>query len=309
MELSDLKQGDILLFTSDGSFISNLITILTKSKVSHSAMVYTPDCTQVIESCTNGIGTSIIAEQYKGRTACVRRYKVDENFQPVLNAGTIYLNNHEPYNFTDMLGVGLLLIVRRSNHPTTAKQKIIVQIVNKLTASLIDYVNSRIHPGQHPMVCSQFVTQCYQDAGAAYQLQFSNLVINDNDKSNPKLSILDRVLASGKLASLKGSKQALISPVASFPSDESLLKELYDTILLEENNIELLLNDTAALSDELTQAVSNFAIAIQRVYASNIGNPDSLSALNYLKVQNMFVLPEDLFSNCTSLEDMGEIPV
>lgn len=323
MDIRDLQAGDILLFSGEkDSFISQAIMFLTDAPVSHAAMTYAPSSI-IVEETPPAIQTSKAAERFDGRTISVMRLNpAQPKYTPVLNAATSYLNNKEPYATANLYLVGMLLIYRRFT-PRDFLQQVIIKILKKLTASIIDYHNARKYPGKLPMVCSQFVYQCYEDAGPDYQLQIKNGVLSTGiTEVEPIPSLVDQAIArviidatSDFQSFIRGNVgMALTTPVPE--SDEELAKELMEALRGES-----LLTAEAVpptIRNDLVVAIHEFSQAIQVARTGIVPPPDELlqansqhtasESLARLKAEEpIFVTPGDLLLRCQNLAKVGTI--
>jgi hypothetical protein len=170
MEIKDLLPGDILLFSGEPeSPISDSITYLTKSAVSHAAMVF-DDSYEIIEETPPAIHiNSVKARINGGKISVMRHHPKKKNYAPVLDIARNYLNFNRPYSHSGLYTLGLLLLYR-SFTPGRRSQKVIVKIFKKLTSELLDYVDRFLYPGKSPMFSSQFIYRCYEEAGDDYHL-------------------------------------------------------------------------------------------------------------------------------------------
>jgi hypothetical protein len=311
MHIKDLKIGDILLFSPEkGSFISWAITYLTDAPVSHAAMFYDEEKQLIIEETPPQVKLSSAAERFKDREIYVRRLKEDLPLSPVIGVSTSYLNAAEPYAMSGLYMVGLLLIYRKFT-PNTKTQKVIVKILKKLTASIVEYINEHENPGKLPMVCSQFVAQCYDDAGDKYQLIIDNGILQKMTATKDNTSVLDNVIEvinSGQRMKLQTSLVPNLEVQDdSSSSGEELCEELKESFNLTTSET------TAEISDELVDAVAQFAYAHYlsdsgKNQTKNISQEDATKVLQKLNnYKNMFTFPGDLLDHCDSLRDAGII--
>ena len=311
MNIKDLKSGDILLFSPEkGSFISWAITFLTNAPVSHAAMFYNEKEQSIIEETPPQVAINNAGERFKGREINVRRLKKDLPLHPVIEASISYLNDKEPYDNNGLYMVGLLLIYKKFT-PNTRVQKAMVKILKKITASIDKYINEHQTPDKSPMVCSQFVAQCYAKAGNKYQLKIEHGVLqkmSTNEANNNVIGQVIQIIESGKRTNLP----ALLTPKPkmkddSFFSGEELCKELKDAFEISTNEF------FTDITDELVEAVSQFAHVhyrsnlVQKQTNSTIQKdvPEILKNLN--DNENMFTFPGDLLKHCNSLKDVGVI--
>lgn len=325
MDINDLKSGDILLFSGEkGSTISEAIMYLTNAPVSHAAMAYTPGGT-IVEATPPAVQTNQAAERFIDRKISVMRCNPPQNsYAPVLAAATGYLNDKAPYANANLYLVGMLLVYRKFT-PDTVTQRVIISILKKITAAIITYYNDHKYPGQLPMVCSQLVYQCYEDAGNDYRLMIKGGVLVGRaltaDTSTP--SLLDQAIHRGRNAPAPAfrafvaarSGLALAAPEAR--SDEELASELLVALRATPS-----LHAEAALplDDALVLAIHEFAQAIYLARTGATASPDELSQANALRMASngmaqlkseeaYFVAPGDLLLHCANLSLAGEIEI
>lgn len=314
MDINDLKMGDILLFSPEkGSFISWAITFLTDAPVSHAAMFYNEENQSIIEETPPQVKVNCAVERFKGREIYVRRLNVKKDLplSPVIEDATTYLNEAEPYDSSGLYMVGLLLIYKKFT-PNTLVQKVMVKILKKISASIIKYIHEYRNPGKLPMVCSQFVAQCYDDAGDQYQLKIENGILQKmaamQDNSSNVLDQVMEIVKSGKRTNL----QTLLAPTfkiqdESSTSGEELCRQLQEAFDLTADEI------TTGITDELIEATSQFAQAHYlsssgEIQLQNILKDDVTKVFQNLKDnKNMFVFPGDLLNHCKNLKDVGTI--
>jgi hypothetical protein len=322
MDIKDLQSGDVLLFSGEeGSFISAAIMWLTDAPVSHAAMAYIPSTTLVEES-PPAVQTNQAADRFVHRTISVmRRRPPQSDMTPVLEAATGYLNDEEPYANANLYLVGILLIYRKFA-PDTALQRVIIKILKKLTASLISHFNERKYPGKLPMVCSQFVFQCYEDGGAGYTLRIQGGVLGSAlhvTAAVPSLldQAIDRVAGDatpafrGAIAAHSGMGMAL----GEMGSDEELAAELMRVLpkapVARAEAVQ-------PLADELVVTIHEFAQAVQMARTGRQPAADELLKANAQGVAStgmamlkseeaVFVSPGDLLLHCPDLIQVGVI--
>lgn len=314
MNINDLKSGDILLFSPEkGSFISWAITFLTDAPVSHAAMFYNEKDQSIIEETPPQVKIGPAVERFKDREIFVRRLNLKEDLSllPVINKATDYLNDAEPYDNNGLYMVGLLLIYKKFT-PNTHVKKIVVKILKKLTASIMEYIHKHQNPMKFPMVCSQFVAQCYSEAGDEYKLRIKNGILRKNAfMQNDSFNLLDQVMNIVISGERKGL-QTLLSPMLKihdeqFLTDEELCQELKEAF--ERTSLET----TSDVTDELVEAISQFAEAhylfssCRTMLQSNLpeGSTEILQSLK--DKENMYVFPGDLLNHCENLKVIGTI--
>lgn len=322
MDINDLQSGDVLLFSGEkGSFISKAIMWLTDAPVSHAAMAYTPSST-IVEETPPAVQTNPAAERFVDRTITVMRHTPQQSsYTPVLDAATGYLNAEEPYANANLYLVGILLIYRKFA-PDTLAQKIIIKILKKLTASIITYYNEHKFPGKLPMVCSQFVFQCYEDGGADYRLRIKDGVLGSAlDVTAAVPSLLDQAIdrvrndTTPAFREVISTRVGLAMAAPEMQSDEELADELLQAMQAAPA---VLTEVVPVLEEELVVAVHEFAQAVQQARTGVAPAGDELLQANTLRMASnsmamlkseeaYFVTPGDLLLHCPTLTQAGVI--
>lgn len=322
MDINDLKSGDVLLFSGEqDSYISKAIMWLTDSTVSHAAISYTPSST-IVEETPPAIRTGKASVRFDGRTISVMRLKENPqpDYKPVLDAATGYLNDKEPYATANLYLLGMLLIFRKFT-PRGRLQEVAIKILKKLTADILDFFNAHRYPGKLPMVCSQLVYQCYEDAGPVYHLEIEDGLLSAEMAAIPSLidQAIGRVISDITPAFhsyiQNNVGMALTAPVPE--SDEELAEQLL-AALQEEETILTAEAEPPTIRDDLVVAIHEFSQAVQAVRTGIAPSADELlqahsqhvasESLARLKAEEaMFVTPGDLLLHCPSLTQVGTI--
>ncbi len=295
MHVRDLQAGDVLLFSpEEGSWISKAITWLTDAPVSHAAMTYQIP-TKMVEETPPAVRIAEATMRFPGRTVHVMRLNKPtiDDFKPVMDIAAKYLNGEAPYAMNNLYLVGMLLIYKKFT-PSDTTQKIILRILKRLTEKLLDAINQHKYPDKHPMVCSQFVFECYQEAGKAYQLTIKNgSLLGDSNRP----TLLSKAFKHKRQQSQLGDLQS------DNTSDEELAKELFEAM----NDETLLASGTVA--DELLDAIHDFAQVLHGVsHQVELDKADPKQGIAILQAQSsMFVTPGDLLRHCPELAHIGDI--
>lgn len=294
MHVRDLRAGDVLLFSpEEGSWISKAITWLTDAPVSHAAMTYQIP-TKIIEETPPAVRVAEATMRFPNRTVHVMRLnKPLEDFKPVMDVAAGYLNGEAPYTMNNLYFIGILLLYKKFT-PSDTTQKIILRILKRLTEKLLDAINQHKYPDKHPMVCSQFVFECYQEAGRAYHLSIKKGNLQSEDS---RTSLLHKAFKH------KPKESQLDSLQSDAASDEDLAKELYHAM-----NDETLLA-SGAVSDELLDGIHDFAKVLHSVSQQvELERADAKQGIAILQAQSaMFVTPADLLRHCPELRHVGDI--
>ena len=326
LSFEELQPADVLLFSGADDATSKAIMWLTNSPVAHSALFYT-EKDKIIEESPPSIRIfqlNIDDERLKGRTIYVNRLETQQQSKmPVINAATAYLNNETPYANNNLYLLGLILLYKKFR-PNTLVKKVMIKIYKKLAVKIADYLNQRKHPGNSSMVCSQFVYQCFKDAGEDYQLRIHKGSLLDQSLSvtGDNLSALEQTInrvgqdSPAQIQEFTGISTPLAIENIPSQTEEELAQELIEALSLTE------VDTFEELDLELASAVHEFG---QATYSAE-GTPESAtplmladtnkfaqelnisSPLSFLKAKEaFFVTPEDLLNNCDNLTQVGII--
>ncbi|NVK21716.1 MAG: hypothetical protein HWD86_04310 [Kangiellaceae bacterium] len=296
MDVRDLRAGDVLLFSPEkGSWISKAITWLTDAPVSHAAMTY-QIATKIIEETPPAVRVAEATLRFVDRTISVMRFnKPVDSFAPVMNIATGYLNKQEPYAMSNLYLIGMLLIYKKFT-PSDPVQRVTLKILKKLTAKIISAINEHQFPNKMPMVCSQFVFECYQEAGRNYHLTIKG---GNLAASNKRTNLLFHAYNH------QYPDIDLLHNSENHASDEELAKELYTQLSSEQ------LLASGAISSDILNAIHEFAKALHAV-ANNTSYQlaDSKKGIAILEAQSsLFVTPGDLLQHCPELDHIGDIKI
>lgn len=306
IDIDDLQTGDILLLTppKEFSYISWAITFLTKSKVSHAAMLYNKEKNSVVEQVLPKARFNDLMKFSQGRKLLVCRFKEYKDPSPVMQAASSYVDKDNPYSMKNLYLVGYLLLYKRFT-PNTAVKRAMIRILKKIIEHLSDIINEK---GQKPMVCSQFVAQCHEDAGPKYQINIIDGVLSQQDGS--VYSVLD--LALNKVGEDVNTplKAINLTKEKNTQSEEELCKELYVAFHEQDQS---LLKSSPEVSQELLETVCALAEVHDLYIQLHLGNTThSDKSLNEKllileKDKSLFITPEDLLNNAPDLEQVGII--
>jgi hypothetical protein len=306
INIKDMKPGDIILFKAEDDWISKAIALLTRSDVTHAALY---------------MGEGILADEEFIGLAChrisqpasntrgiyVRRLKNVNDIAPVLDASKRYIDKKEPYDMSALVLLALILLYRDVPAHLIPKP-ILNRILKEAARSLDVLINQHRYPGQKPMVCSQFVFQCYEDAGGIYKLDLHNGTFTECPRINsPARNMFQKVAAK-----LRKNHHSLSSSIKrkfreELPDLSSSLEEL--VALLDRKDEQPLSRKrrTLAIDAGLAQAVKLFSNKWY-VLRQGLQRKSSRKKLLYNAVSYspaLFVTPSDLKSCITNLETVG----
>ena len=322
MQIKDLKPADILLFSGEkDSWISRAIMLLTDAPVSHAALC-SETSTTILEETPPAIRASDAVERFSGRTIYVMRTKREKSMRPVVDAAMHYLNEQEPYPMSNLYLVGLLLIYRKFT-PDTQLKKVMINIFRNLAANMIEFINKHKYPGKLPMVCSQFVYQCYADAGLDYRLRIKHgtLLKAPLAAEAGELNVLDYAIhkiktdRSAQFRSITATLESQASAKARPPTEHTLAKELVEAMQAGKVLTAVTPREEQRVDAELVLAVNEFGHAIYMASTGDTSPPPDLAqaqnlnavpiGLSLLKAEEAyFVAPGDLLRHC---EDIGQV--
>lgn len=220
-----LQSGDILVFKAGNDWIGKSIAWLTKSDVSHAAMVYQQD--KIVEMVSSGISVSnVIIEP--GDTTYLMRLEPDADPQPLLQAADAYINAKTRYDFPALVILAGLLIYREIR-PTPKLATAVDLILRAACKALDKLVQSLIlHNPDKAMVCSQLVYQIYRDCGKKYEITLEGGALQADEGE----TIAD---GSIRLIDMLGQapKDILLMPVPEIEGEENtdvLAHQLYEAL-------------------------------------------------------------------------------
>ena len=311
MNIQDLQPSDVLLFSYvPGDKLSEAIMYLTGCGISHAAMAYRVNG-KIIEEVgaegtdPGGVEIGDASVRFSGRTITVRRStRAGGNFLKVLDAADKYYEIGEPFGMTNLVMAGLLLIYKKLPHlASPIFGDVVMNLLKAIAQKLELAMDQKKYPGKQPMFCSQFVFQCFQDAGASCALTIKDGLLEGDALGvrHPAKSLLEQALAGG--AQPQAGITLMNSPVASdaSPAIEDLLEKLVEQL----SAAPLPVNGAITSAPGLLAAVAAFGETLKRALGADAG----LSGLSVLKAQQAcFVTPADLYEHCPDLQTLGTIP-
>jgi hypothetical protein len=172
------------------------------------------------------------------------------------------------------------------------------------------------------MVCSQFVYQCYEDAGMKYKLSIEGGVLPaKHEEGLPISNLLDQAIkrvrndTSSDFRDFISTSTGAALKAAEEQSDEALADELLQAL---RSGPPLAAKAAAPLDDELVLAIHEFCQAVQTARTGREAAPNELLQANSLRMASAgmaqlkadeayFVAPGDLLLHCSNLKKIGEI--
>lgn len=321
MKKEDLQKGDVVLFPPhDGDFIAKAIAYLTDGEVNHAALCYPGEQGLLIAESIlkNGLVLNPFPEHIdKKYPLRICRMVNPLNTEPLLAAAGKYLDERNAYpNFNLGLLGGLLLFKKFAPH--TLRNKIVYMFMGLVASQLMNLVRKRKYTGKHPMSCSQFVAQCFTDAGKDYDLHFEHLVAQFG---NMKLQsgVGTRAMGNGMITPIDLLSQEKaqfsnnienVTPELDLTDDEALTltNNFIDVLEGHEGVQTRSANATTVSSNQLNATLQSIALSLYELHtgkkAENTG--EAIESLQSSTMRNYFVSPQDLLINCpNSLKLVG----
>ncbi len=324
LSIDQLKPADLLLFSGADDPTSKAIMWLTNSEVTHAALYYTGKG-RIIEQTPPSVqfyNLDLDDERFQGRKIYVNRLEIQPgSMMPVINAGTTYLNQETPYANHNLYTLGLILLYKKFR-PNSLVKKVMMKIYKKLAFMISDYISKRKTPEKSPMVCSEFVYQCFEDAGGDYQLHIKkgSLLEQSLSVTGDNLSLMDQTIdrvqddSSRQFQGFAGISAPLAIENSPSQTEEELAQELIEALSttedesVEELDTELALavhefGQAAYSAEGTTESATPLMLANTSKFAQELNIAPSLS---FLKAKEaFFVTPEDLLNNCENLTRVG----
>jgi hypothetical protein len=300
----DIRPGDILLFTSDGSRLDQIIEVLCDSPYCHVAMGFTPapndrpNYSRIINETLKGVIFVNLddIDLFDPRQMVVRRHKTATDLSPVMAAAEYYFEEKEPYPEENLVFVALLLLYRKVT-PQSALQRAMIRYLKWVTKKILAFINEHRFPGKKPMVCSQFIFQCFQDAGGELTLHIENGLLMANNAPT-LLDLIDQQMKTNG----KPSLPLTIDP--NEPSAAEILQELFDALQTPDASGPL--TSSAQITDALVGAAAEFCEALTSLAAPQSLQANNSDAVGFVRAQEaVFVTPADLADSCPEIEDIG----
>lgn len=305
--------GDVFLFESDGSCISDLICQLSGAPVSHAALYY--ENNSIIEAGLAGIQTRELNELGDRPIHVMRYARAAESTNALLATEKKHEKTHDPYSIGNLIMMGVLIIAKMkcTNLPWA-----IQKLLGYICAKLGQYIDKKMHPGEHPMTCSQFVYNCYKEAGFPLTIMRAKSALEQEVDTNS--TILETLLQQGANADDEKQIAALLMEPAdthmvATSANGSILEELSCMVLqwLKKSQAQANVQgrDEADFADEqkILQQAKLFAVLLLKISENsedrqNLAPGGLRNALQNLQlVYDGFVSPSDLLLNCPDLTE------
>ncbi len=319
LNVSKLKAGDIMSFDGErdeqGNLdpLSHLIMILTDSEVSHGGLYIQEDPPAMADAALSGLHAHLVADKGNPlRPVHICRLKMADQLDltPVIEAAEKYLKDDLVYPMPDLILLGMILVYKNVSH-VSLKQKVIIGLLKIITAKIKSILEDKKYEGKHPMICSEFVYQCYLDASKKdprLKLILKNADLQLSLRHRTSITLLDHYI------DYRFSQQKFFAS-----NEEPIEKSLFENVNedIEENESQLIqmaikgIHDKDRLfgeNESLSLAVQNFLIAEQELRGKPIHSFKSLID-NAKEQQAFFVTPNDLLCHISNADNLGKLDI
>ncbi len=286
MDVKDLKPGDILLYSPiKGQAIGWAISILTRSPVCHAGLYVGGEISgeiSVAEEGFDGLKLYSLADSFGQRKIYVKRLSSPKDMAPVINIAKGYLKNGEQYGFYDIVLLAVSLV--NADFALINPAAFAAMVLAEALIPFLKWHYDKIK--QHPMICSQFVYTCYDEAGKDYDPgcslicgQDGNTLLSHAEKYDPKAVSLPQ----GATTELLYEKilKACEELIKFFPASDK--------------------TDVAESSPEITE-LPNFLLHAIKSLDDALKPYDSDPSLKSYRIK-----PSDLYRKCKNITDVGII--
>lgn len=298
-----LMPGDVLLFPpnsiADGGWVGQAIVYFTKGEVSHSA-IYCGEIdgvAMIAHAEPNGINYQSFESLLAGEPCCyIRRHTGKLDLTPVLDAVKKYTGNGNSYPFVNLGIIGLLILLNKFSDDRPLNQ-IVYDFALLVGVKIMKQTQERVHEGETPMMCSQFASQCYTDAGPRYDLKFDKLLLQFGNvpKGEDKPLLLDALPADENLESLPDFDDAILQ------GEDHIVANFLDFAYGKEALVSGKVEDKTALKYLAALLLSASCFAITGKKPKTVKEAISQFSTN----RNYLVTPDDLFTNASNLQTVG----
>lgn len=319
LNVSKLKAGDIMSFDGErdenGKLdpLSHLIMILTDSEVSHGGLYIQEDPPAMADAALSGLHAHLVADKGNPlRPVHICRLKMADQLDltPVIEAANKYIKDDLVYPMPDLILLGMILVYKNISH-VSLKQKVIIGLLKIITAKIKSILEDKKYEGKHPMICSEFVYQCYLDASKKdprLKLILKNADLQQSLRHRTSITLLDHYI------DYRFSQQKFFAS-----NEEPIEKSLFENVNedIEENESQLIqmaikgIHDKDRLfgeNESLSLAVQNFLIAEQELRGKPIHSFKSLID-NAKEQQAFFVTPNDLLCHISNVDNLGKLDI
>ncbi|AOY78135.1 hypothetical protein [Clostridium formicaceticum] len=185
IKFDDLYPGDVLLCRGEG-WLSDLILLFDGGTYSHAALYagkegdnhYVIQATQkgILKTAPDILSCEIFIDVFRFNKKNHKLGEKEYPYQPIISVGQHYVDEKTKYAFDHLIFLAILGITREIPLDITSK-KIMRSILDNATA----YLFKLLDKGTTPMVCSELVYRCFDEADSEkkYQLTIEALTLED----------------------------------------------------------------------------------------------------------------------------------
>lgn len=160
----DLRRGDILLYKG-GNWIAWLIEHFDGTEYSHSSICLQPgaSCVEVGEATGGGLKSDPLRVDRQTSAVCAFRLKArPDDLSPVISRAKAYVDIGNQYAYNQIVLLAFLCLTRRLI-PLPGVRRLCRSILDQ-AASWLAALSSAGSGPLKPMICSEFVYRCYDEA-------------------------------------------------------------------------------------------------------------------------------------------------
>lgn len=292
-----LTKGDIILFKApQDSWFSRAIALLSKSDVSHAAMVYSED--SIVEVLADGIQVNKVTA-LKGEEAYVLRLLDAPDSAPLIRSADAYLKAKTKYDFPGLFILAGLLIYRYIT-PAPNLLRIANHILDAACFELDKMIQRARHYESRAMVCSQLIYQIFYDCGDDYKINIPGTCLWKSQKDNASPCSVRLIEYLPKEPAVFADRSAYVSSPKDFltkMSEEDLYRELCRALaeadacssLKEAKDLPAsLLSDTLPRTERFLSLLKRFLTLVSCD----------------IPMDAMFVTPGDILNHSTNLKQI-----
>jgi hypothetical protein len=326
MKTTDLRPGDVLLYSGQ-SLIGKLIRALDGTEVTHAGIFLGGgNVGEALMVGTPGIHANPIDRSIEGTNWVEVRRIPKQNLahEPLMVVAKGYIDQGNRYAYAEILLVATICLTRKLNWNDGLLSRIAIGLMNKANR----WIAEMFDQGKEPMICSEFVYRCYDEAVDAEDDPYSLTILSQTGTTSrhrswrrlrrmsitasagiesPTVhpeSLLGRLLNApekiqGKIAAAAPSE----APTEQISDNE--LEELIEMYLRKPHEIQP--TGASAVTEDLERAASDFTAALMASVEGRYGiSPNVAVAAKIAMALADFVTPGDLLKS-PSLSRVGRI--
>ncbi len=324
-----LRVGDILLYKGD-SLIAWLIQQLDGHNCNHAALYYADDT--IAEALGQGLTTQGVSKSFGNDDVWVFRHKHHpQPMSKVLNVAQGYLAKKERYAYEQLLLLAILSITRKPDFNPWF-YRVVRTILDRAAWVLAQLTEL----GKEPMICSEFVFRCYEEALPApydqFYIEIAGMVAQVASRIRRDEEMVAERFMPGRIhnnsllqLTLNQARGEWERPLGAFNNADELLSqptdddvnaaiERYRQSLQEEDELQVAYESAGAPTlSELRSSVEGFALRLYEAQQKEADQEFMIRSLggtapvlqNLKQVCADFVTPNDLW-NSDSLYQVGQ---